>query len=79
MKASGIVLLAIVVVDVSTEVSECCDSSSVFGAEVVMEPVETEATELLKVMEFVLHEAIRNKIEMQTKRRPKTFPIKWLW
>lgn len=71
-------LSAIVVVDVSTEVSECCDASSVFGAEVVVGSIEAEATKLLTVLEFVLHEAIRSKIEMQTKRRPKTFPIEWL-
>ncbi|MCH1614121.1 MAG: hypothetical protein L7S47_00280 [Acidimicrobiales bacterium] len=71
-------LSAIIVVDVSTEVGECCDASPVFGAEVVVGSIEAEATKLLTVLEFVLHEAIRSKIEMQTKRRPKTFPIEWL-
>ena len=69
---------AIVVVDGAAEVGEGCDALLVSGVEVVRELAEAEETESLKALEPVPHEVIRNKIEMQTKRGPKVFPIKLL-
>jgi hypothetical protein len=73
-----VVFSAIVVVDGSAEVGEGCEASLASGAEVVMGLLDADETEPLIAVESVPHEVIRNKIEMQTKRGPKMFPIEWL-